>query len=151
MSRTCSSPTVLALWRTVPSLMSHIWSLPCILAKQDEPNLLAKPWRIKPESGLEENKKAPSRSQSASGGQTKRTWALTRSAHWSSAGAQRHDWSQGTHEEERVKPCGGRRTGRSLNLHLMTSHLCHQAIGDWENVISGSTYGFKHLQTMLER
>lgn len=126
--------------------MSHLWSLPGICAKQDEPNLLAKPWRIKPEAGWEGNKKAPSRSQRTSEGQTKSTWALTRSAHWSIAGAQRHDWSQGAHEEERVRPCGGCRTGPSLNLYLMTSHLCHKDLGDWEGVISGSACWNKRIK-----
>lgn len=126
--------------------MSHLWSLPGILAKQDEPNLLAKPWRIKPEAGWEGNKKAPSRSQRTSEGQTKSTWALTHSVYWSIAGAQRHDWSQGAHEEERVRPCRGCCTGPSLNLYLMTSHLCHKAFGDWEGVISGSPYWNKRTK-----
>lgn len=90
----CTSQTAPASWRTVPSLISHLWSLPSILTTQDKPNLLAKPWRIKPEADCEENKKAPSRSQRSSCGQTKSTWTLRRSAHWSIAGAQRHDWSQ---------------------------------------------------------
>lgn len=126
--------------------MSHLWSLPGILAKQDEPNVLAKPWRIKPEAGWEGNKKAPSRSQRTSEGQTKSTWALTHSVHWSIAGAQRHDWSQGAHEEERVRLCRGCRTGQSLNLYLMTSHLCHKDFGDWEGAISGSVFWNKRIK-----
>lgn len=93
---------------------------------------------VKNRAAWEGNKKAPSRSQHTSERQTEHTWALTHSAHWSIAGAQRHDWSKGAHEEERVRPCGGRRTGLSLNLYLMTCHLCHKTFWDWEGVISGS-------------